>query len=77
MMRITYREFENLLRGARVFDAHHNWLRNEEYVFACFAFDDNGAQYVEPENRGPAVDERLALYRRHPGWYEGKAMVIQ
>lgn len=77
MIKITYSEFHNTLAGAKLLDAQMGWIHNVDYLFAVFAFDDSGCLYVEPECRRPAVDERLYIYQRHPGWHAQQARFYQ
>jgi len=54
-MTISYREFlKSLLLGARMLDEVRPFLKVEEMLWSQWAFDDKGAHYIQPEERGKA-----------------------
>jgi len=88
-MKISYKNFLAQLTGARLCD-EHRWvgLNQERALWEIFAFDDDGAYYLNPQQRNvfravDFLDRKLseldwgAEVKDDPNYHEPKSFVIQ
>ena len=91
-MKISYREFNSQLVGARLVD-EHRWtnLNQEAALWEMFAFGNDGAYYLSPTEKGwlnaiDKIDQKMcvrfrndwgARYRDNPSYFEPEEFVIQ
>ena len=73
-MKISHKQFMQQLTGARYMD-ETVWrqMQTERELWSMFAFDDNGAHYIDAGARNNCA----AAVTKSPGYFEPEAWIVQ